>query len=234
VRKTIIRLLFIGFIFVATTIIYAGGVEYIPPPPVYSGFYLEANLGEVFRDWEQEGLLQDYIIIVQGGTAIGGFKNGEAGFIYGFDMGYQWNQLFSAELGYFRLPSMEYSVPQGSLIAANNTMKIRARYLAYVALKFNYPIIENLYVSAKIGAAYLDTEVIFSFIPVSRLPQKDDYWTPLFAFGLQYYFNWNWSLNAQYVFVPGYARRPTTGVFTKAPVPNANIVTFGVGYKFAI
>lgn len=233
-RKTIIKLLLTGFVSIGTIAIYAGGVEYIPPPPVYSGFYLEANLGAAFRDWEEEGLLQDYIIIAQGGTAIGGFDDGKSGLVYGFDIGYQWSRLFSGELGYFRLPSVVYTVPQGNLIVASNTMKIRARYLAYVALKFNYPIIENLYVSAKFGAAYLDTEATFSFIPVLGLPQKDDYWTPLFAFGLQYYFNWNWSINAQYTFVPGYARRPTTGMFRKVPVPHANIVMFGVGYKFAV
>lgn len=232
-HKTI-RLLFIVFLGALVTTIYAGGVEYIPPPPVYSGFYIEANLGITFRDWEQAGQLQDYIIIAQGGTAIGGFDHGNTGFAYGFDFGYQWNRLFSGELGYFRLPSMKYSVPEGNLITANNSMKIRSRYLAYVALKFNYPIIDNLYASAKLGAAYLDTEATFSFIPVSGLPQKSDYWAPLFAFGLQYYFNWNWSINAQYTFVPGYARRPTTGIFTRVPVPNANIVTVGVGYKFAI
>ncbi|WP_423063511.1 outer membrane beta-barrel protein [Candidiatus Paracoxiella cheracis] len=154
--------------------------------------------------------------------------------MYGFDIGYQWNRLFSAELGYLRLSSMNYYVPLGVIIQDGNLMRIRSRYVAYVALKFVYPIIQNLYVTAKLGAAYLDNEVTFSFIPVSGLPQKADYWAPVFAFGLQYYFNWDWSINAQYMFLPGYPRRPLDGIFRKIPVPHANIVTVGVGYKFAV
>lgn len=232
--KKIITFLFISFISIGMTTVLAGGVEYIPPPPIYSGFYIEANLGEAFRDWEQEGLLQDYIAIAQGGTAFGRFVNGESGFLYGFDIGYQWSRLFSAELGYFRLSSLEYTVPPGNVILFGNMMKIRSRYIAYIALKFNYPIFDGLYVFAKLGAAYLDTEVNFTFIPVSGLPQKADFWAPVSAFGLQYYFNWNWSINAQFLFLPGYPRRPLDGIFRKIPVPHANIITVGVGYKFAV
>lgn len=216
-------------------LVLAGGVEYRPPPPVYSGFYFEGSLGAAFRDWEEEGLVQIYLGLAQGGVqnGLGQFKNGKAGFVYGFDMGYQWTRLLSGEIGWYDLSSMQYTVPDGYTVPPGNTMKFR-NWLAYIALKFSYPIYEGLYVVAKLGAGYLDLRVKNSFIPALGLPNRGDFWAPLFAFGLQYYFNWVWSINAQYMFMPGFTRRPTNGMIQKVPSPHSNIVTLGVGYKFAI
>lgn len=199
------------------------------------GFYLEGNLGAAFRDWEEEGLVQMYLGFAQGGVqnGLGEFKNGTSGFVYGFDMGYQWTRLFSGEVGWYYLSSMHYTVPDGTIVPPGNTMKFR-NWLAYIGVKFNYPIYEGLYVVAKLGAGYLDLRVKNSFIPALGLPNRGDFWAPLFAFGLQYYFDWVWSINAQYMFMPGFTRRPIDGMIRKVPSPHSNIVTFGIGYKCAI
>lgn len=233
--KKIIATVFISVCTLGMTKLWAGGVEYIPPPPVYSGFYVEGNFGAAFRDWEEEGRVQIYLTLAQGGfqNGFGEFDNGQGGLLYGFDMGYQWTRLFAAELGWYRLPRMQYSVPQGYVIPADNTMTFR-NWLAYIALKFNYPLYERLYVTAKLGAGYVDTRVKNSFIPVQGLPGRGDFWAPLFAFGLQYYFNWNWSISAQYMFVPGFTRVPQDGMIRTVPSPHSNIVTVGVGYKAAL
>ena len=59
---------------------------------------------------------------------------------------------------------------------------------------------------------------------------RSDYWNPLFLAGLQYYFNPNLSINLQYWYLPGYHRLSAAHF----QVPDGNLFTLGIGYKFII
>ena len=209
-------------------------VEYIPPPPVYSGLYIEAQFGYLMRDWEESTTYQAYINAAQGGgPPFGGFKNGEHGTTDGIVLGYQWSHYFGAEISWNRLARVLYSVPPGLPIPGGNTIRERS-WMAYIALKFDFPITGGLYLISKAGAADVNVRSRFSFIPVLGLPGRGSFWAPIFAVGLQYYFDWNWSINAQYMHVNGYGRTPLDGILRKVPSPHSDMFTVGFGYKIAI
>lgn len=212
----------------------AGGIEYIPDPPIYSGLYFEAQAGYVSRDWEQETAVQLYLTSLQGNfTTVGSYTGGRGGFTDGLVMGYQWYHYFSVEAGWNALPDMKYNIPTGSLVDVGNSVKVRT-WFGYLAFKFAFPVYYQLYIMAKCGAAYVDNRVDLTFIPRNGVLKQGDYTTPMFAFGAQYYFGWNWSINLQYMFIPGYALRSQTGNLYIVPSPNSNMITLGAGYKLAI
>lgn len=193
---------------------FAGGPDQpvAPAPVTYSGTYLEGMVGYGLRDW---GNTQVFT-----GTST---QNIDGGFSAGFDVGYQFNEYISLEGGWLYYPQFTESA-----LGASDTL---TGWGAYGGLKFTVPLIQDLFIFAKAAAAYNQWDgsnnVIVNAVNYSG---TNTYWTPLFGFGLQYYFNQNLSINAQWIYVPGNEELTTATGRT----PNENLFLAGVGYKFAI
>ena len=213
----------------------AGGLGYTPTSPVYSGIYFEGNAGFSLADWEEDEPVQNYISLFQGqGAPFGTFNHGKGGFVGNLLIGYQWNKHFGAEIGWARFVTMTYYIPNGTIIGAGSSAKFRT-WVGYFALKIMVPFYaDNFFMFGKLGVADMTNRVKLDFIPAQGVPGKGDYWAPLFAFGFQYYITWEWSVNLQYMFIPGLPQIPFDGILREAPMPPSNIVTAGLGYKLAI
>jgi len=224
-----------AFLFALFTIqvSFAGGPE---ASPQYTGVYLGANAGYAFRNWRDNGLLQQYITTFQGGNAFGSFNNGRDGGTVGVVLGYQFNEFIGLEGGWNYLPQMHYIVPDGNTLLLGNDMTVNS-WLAYIAVKLAVPIYPNMYLFGKLGAVYLRNRASFSSgtsaaILSAMLPTMGSYWAPLFAGGIQYYFNWHWSINFQYLYARGYRKVPLGASLTHFPSPDTNLFTLGFEFRF--
>lgn len=191
------------------------------PAPSYAGVYVEGNVGYVYRPW-----ISDVTTVPSALKKLGvltSSSRGNSGFGFGADVGYQFNQYFAVEGGWFRLPKAKFTIKP----AVNFTIR---GGVAYAALKAMAPIYENAYVFGKLGAAYTYNRSNAALLSsnTTALVKSSNYWNPLFAAGVQYYFNKSFSVNAQYMFVPGY--RTSSAKRFVAPV--AHFLTVGLGYKF--
>lgn len=201
-----------------TSAAVAGGPDYISAPS-YAGAYVEDNVGYVYRPWRSD------VTTVPGTPknfgVLSSSSNGNGGFTFGGDLGYQFNQYFSVEGGWFYLPKAKFTIDP-------TTFRINAG-VAYAALKAMASVYENAYVFGKLGVAYTynQSNVAFLSSDLTKVVRSSNYWNPLFAAGVQYYFTPNWSMNAQYTFVPGY-RSASSSCFV-APV--VHLFTVGIGYK---
>lgn len=231
--------LVVSFVFIFLSLLptyaIAGGLGYTPTPPAFSGIYFEGNVGFLVRNWEENLPVQNYITIFQGrGAPFGTFNHGKGGFVGGLVIGYQWNKFFGAEIGWNRFVTTSYFIPPYLQVAVGSEAKFRT-WMGYFALKFLAPFYaDRLFVFGKIGAADMTNRVKLKFIPMVGVPQKGDFWAPLFAFGFYYLINWNWSVNFQYMFIPGLPTAPLAGNIREAPMPPSDIVTVGLGYKLTI
>lgn len=208
----------------------AGGPEYAPPN--YSGIYLEVNLGYAHIDCRNYALgIPNF-----GGQFSTGLSNTLGGFSVGPDIGYQFNEYWSLEAGWYYLPEVRGTAPVvvsvGPFIADKATA-----WFAYLAGKLMIPIYTDTYIFAKVGGAYRQTRLTANAAAVNpvtgqSLPITGRYWTPLFGAGIQYYITPNWSINAQYLYVPGYQRFIPATRNNRLNVPSASIILAGVGYKF--
>lgn len=200
-----------------TSAAVAGGSEYVSAPN-YAGVYAEDNAGYVYRPWKSD------VTTVPGtprNSGLSSSSSGNGGFTFGGDLGYQLSQYFSVEGGWFYLPKAKFTINP-------TTFKIKGG-IAYAALKAMASIYENTYVFGKLGMAYTynQSSVAFLSSDLTKVVSSSNYWNPLFAAGVQYYFTPNWSVNTQYTFVPGY--RSTSSSCFVAPV--AHLFTVGIGYK---
>lgn len=215
--KKIFALTIASFIGLSAQAAFAGGPEdpVVPAPaaPVtYSGTYLEGELGYGVRDW---GNTQVFT-----GTST---QNQDGGFSAGFDVGYQFNEFISLEGGWLYFPQFSETA-----LGVSDTL---TGWAAYGGLKFTIPLIQDLFIFSKIAAAYNQwsgsNNVVVNAVNYSG---DNNYWAPLFGFGLQYYFNQNISINAEYIFVNGNEAQTTA----QGRTPNENLFLAGLGYKFAI
>ncbi|AKQ33864.1 outer membrane beta-barrel protein [Candidatus Coxiella mudrowiae] len=203
-----------------TSAAVAGGPDYIPAPS-YAGVYVEGNVGYVYRPWKSDvttlpGTLNNLGVLSSS-------SRGNGGFTFGGDLGYQFNQYFAVEGGWFYLPKAKFTI--------NPTTFTIKGGIPYAALKAMAPIYENTYVFGKLGVAYTYNQSSAASVTsdlINFISPRSNYWNPLFSVGVQYYFTPNWSVNAQYTFVPGY-RSASSSRFV-APV--ADLFTVGIGYKF--
>lgn len=214
-----------------TSAIVAGGPDYALTPS-YSGAYVEGNMiGYAYHPWQSDvttvpGTLGNFALISSS-------CRGNGGFTFGDNLGYQFNQYFALEGGWFYLPKAKFTT------VYPETFTIKGS-IAYAALKVMAPVCENTHVFGKIGVSYTynrfrhivlessDLTNVSTLTDVNNVTSRSNYLNPLFAAGVQYYFTPDWTINAQYAFVPGYRSVSFSGFV--APV--AHLFTVGVGYKF--
>ena len=203
--------------FIAVT---AGGPEITQP--IYSGIYLEGDLGYAGIDWRNFALAPANFT-----AAASPSTNTVGGFSYGFDLGYEFNQYFSLEIGWLDLPIVRGTVTGIAATAVAGS--------AYGDGKFTLPIFKDtLYFFSKVGTIYRYTRLTANapvFVGDTLIPINGRYWTVLFAVGCQYYFIKSWSVHVQYTRAPGYYLTVPAFTTTRLDVPPANIVTVGIGYK---
>lgn len=202
--------------------VFAGGPEYAPMP-TYAGVYLEGNAGYTTRNWTQDtsttyGISNLVNTLTSPSNMTGGFTGGA-------DIGYQFNEYWALEGGWFYLPTVKGTI---------NTVSSRVNNgLVYIAVKGNLPVYENTYIFGKLGGGYTYNNLKgTTFLSTDRSVNvtHSQYWNPIFAVGIQYYFTPNWSANFQYLYNPGYHNSSSQDFF--APV--ANMFTAGIGYKFLV
>lgn len=208
-----------------TSAALAGGPGYVSATN-YAGVYLEGNLGYAYRPWRKNAVIPVNSVVKQ----IEVLKNssrGNGGFAVGTDLGYQFNQYFAVEGGWYYLPKLRFTTTHHASQAVSYKIKSG---ITYAALKGVAPVYENTYVFGKLGVAYTYNRANPG-IPTTKTPvtlsSRSDFWNPLLAAGVQYCFTPNWSANTQYTFVPGC--RHNARHFA---VPAANLFTVGLNYKF--
>ena len=208
--------------------VLAGEIEYTPS---YAGIYFEGNLGYAARNWINDTSTPYGTTNLTPG-ALTSVSNGRGGFAGGGDVGYQFNQYFSVEGGWYYLPSVS------GTFAVAGTPVFTARVdsgLAYGAFKMATPVYENMSIFGKLGAGYGYNSVsgaipaaVFLNTNNTGVVTQSNYWKPLWAVGIQYYFNTNLSINFQYMNTAGY--HSSSG--NNFAAPDTNLFTAGVGYKF--
>jgi opacity protein-like surface antigen len=223
-KRKIISWILASILMMSITAVMAGGPEVTPP--IYSGIYLEGDVGYASIDWRDFGLGP---AIFFGGTGSTNTINTQGGFTYGFDLGYEFeDRYFSLEIGWLDLPIARGTQAGVAATAVDGSV--------YGDAKFSIPVFsDTLYLFSKVGAVYRYTRLTANTTTVfdgTQLPINGRFWTVLFAVGTQYYFLPNWSVHVQYIREPGYYNSipPFTTILLN--VPPANIVTAGIGYKF--
>lgn len=209
----------------AMTAAVAGGPEYAVPS--YAGVYVEGNLGYAYRPWEN-----NVTTIFGLGNQVGvlsSTSNVNGGFTAGADIGYQFNQFFSVEAGWYYLPKI--SGKFGANIAGVTPISVDVTSgLAYAAFKGTAPIYNNTYIFGKLGAAYTynDANVRIPASSGTATTTQSNFWNPMLAAGIQYYFTPSWSVNVQYAYIPGYQQSSSSRFLA----PESQLITAGLGYKF--
>lgn len=228
--KKLIVLTAAGVASVGLTSAFAGGPDmYAPPAMSDTGVYLEANGGYAIRNWNN--LRSNDVFHDNQANSL---SNVQGGFTGIGDLGYQFNSFWAVEAGYIYLPKVK-----GTDIATSNVVSDTS-YGLYAGFKLSVPVYSDTYLYGKLAAAYqhnkLDNAVAtaggINPTPSGNGSLTQNYWDPMFAAGIQYYFTprHDWSINGQYTYLMGYDGSSSTGF----GVPDSNLFTVGVGYKFAV
>lgn len=206
------------------------------------GVYIEGNVGYAYHPYTQDrtttpGLENQLGVLTN-------LSNINGGAIGGVDAGYQFNRYLALEGGWSYIPSVGYSrdvtvtLPVGQttfILPAGLQVDINSGF-GYVAGKGSLPLYNRIDAFGKLGAAYVYNDVNVP-IPASLVnsptvytTNHSNFWSPLFAFGLQYNHESNLSLNVQYTYVPGYREASANHFIT----PDIQLITAGFGYKFFV
>jgi len=226
-KKLIISLLF-GMSLCSISAVFAGGPmdAVAPPEPVdYSGVYVDLSAGYANVNWSSStiGVLNGFSPTVNGapnGNARGGFSGGG-------DIGYQINRYLGLEFAWYSLPKVTGVSDVAMTLPA---VTIRS-WVADFALKMMAPIWGKLDIFAKVGPSYRSLRYTGTgSITAGFGGQKDQYWSVMFAAGLQYWLDQNWVISAQYLHFAEYTR----GGNVNRQAPTAHLYMGSVGYKFTL
>ena len=205
-------------------------------------FYIEGNVGYAYHPYTQDrtttpGLENQLGILTD-------LSNINGGAIGGVDAGYQFNRYLALEGGWSYIPNVGYSRDRTVQLPVGQTtftlpdglhVKINSG-LGYIAGKGSLPLYGRIDAFGKLGAAYVYNDVNVSIpaslvnSPTIHTTDHSNFWSPLFAFGLQYNHENNFSLNVQYTYVPGYREASSDHFIT----PDMQLITAGFGYKFFV
>ena len=198
--------------------------EASPVPPQRSGVYVDLSAGYAAIDWGNFKLGP-----FNGYNTFGGSVNDNdtGGFTFGFDVGYQINNLLGLEVGWYYLPTVEGN----SNIATSLPSLTLDSWLAYLALKVMVPFSNRFGLFLKTGLGYRSSDCRGSATSFFGFGTSNtDYFSGVFGGGFQYYFNDKLSVSAQYLYMLDKKSGDTIPRFA----PSANIITASVGYIFSV
>jgi hypothetical protein len=153
-----------------------------------------------------------YADVVSGGTS--GWDAGNWSFSAGGNVGYQFSTYMAIELG-------------GAYILPSNNASITLKpWFAYAAAKIMVPLYRDSTLFAKFGLNYLSQHASGTDANFTG-KAKDAVWGPMFAVGASYTFTDNWSGNFTYTRLAGDCDKGHM-------IPNFNILSAGVSYKFTV
>ena len=190
-----------------------------------SGIYFDANLGLAQHKWQDgygPGPSPDDLY---------NWKNGNQGFSWGVDAGYQFSQNFAVELGYFKLPTAKfrYRYDRNTKLADSS---IKSN-LIYAALSSKIDISQQYSLLLKAG---------FSKQQISGSEAFNERWgyrtstnvKPLFGIGLNYAMSNGLKISAQYLYAAGKTSNIDLDIGPTTFVPPVNLFTLGIGYSFSV
>jgi OmpA-OmpF porin, OOP family len=226
--KKLLLLLSAGLATIGMSVAMAGGPEPLTPtaPPEVPGFqptiYLDGNLGYAVMDWKEFNSVSGPVPFDRITS------NSSGGFTFGGDVGYQFAKYFGAEVGAYYLPRVKGRASDFDPFVFDKELRVNS-WFAYFAGKIVVPVFDCIDLFGKIGVAY--RHINFSGPGIDDgVSRSNDYWRPMFAAGGIYHINENWSVNAQYIRMPGYVHsHPLT-----RRSPPADLFTLGIGYQFAV
>lgn len=194
-----------------------------PPAPTRNGVYVDIAAGYASIDWSGFGIGS-----FNGYNAFDGQVNSNAhgSFTFGFDVGYQINNILAIEAAWYRLPEVK---GQSDIVQPLPDLKLKS-WLAYLALKFIVPLNQRFSVFGKAGLGYRSQDWDGNATGVFGFGDHDtNYFSGVFGAGVQYYFNNNLSVSAQYL----YMLDKTNGNVSER-VPSANLIVGTVSYIFPV
>lgn len=228
---------------VAASTAVAGGPDLMAAPaPDYSGFYVDVDLGYGESDWTNfaGGVMNPTGRAASPGTV----SNGQGGFAWGGDIGYQFNQYFGFEVGAYDLEDVDGTVGLGvsnnaAIMAppapSSGNVQVQS-WVLYVAGKLSVPIFENFDIFGKVGIAFRWLDYSGPGVngptagPLAAVffINNQHYATWLAGVGLQYWITPEWSVNVQYLHIPGYYKAQEIS----QQAPKVDLFLGGAGYKF--
>jgi len=226
-----------GVAAIAVTAAQAGGPGVMAAPaPVDSGIYVDVDAGSAQSNWSNfwAGAMNPAPMGVPPGTVT---SHGRSGFTIGGDLGYQFNRHFSAELGWYKLPTVAGSAPIAPI--AMNALQTRS-WILYFAGKLSVPVYDDIDLFGKAGLVWRNLSYSGSSaanpIFAAGIGRTGHYWAPFLGFGGQYKITHEWSVNVQYLYIPAYTRNANFVVANdvKNQAPAAHLILGGIGYKFAV
>ncbi len=191
-----------------------------------SSIYFHANAGYAYHPWAS--LLDP---LPGEGSSQHTWNNGNSGVAYGLDVGYQFNQALAVEAGYFALPTATLHT-DADVISENAMDTTFKTDVYYLALRGTLPISQSFSATGKIGVgtqAISGDRAIFN--QELGFTEKSETNVMLGA-GLDYLMLNNIDINMQYLFFQG----RTTAMYGRITqvLPNAQLLTLGVGYSFSV
>lgn len=227
---------------VGTTAAMAGASDNMAmaSAPSQSSVYVDLGGGYAQSNWSDfnsNGLIGNSLVSTYTPTS-----NGQGGFIGGGDLGYNINNNIAVEGGAYYLPKVEAA---GTGVSVGGTTSVLTTvtgypvysWFGYMAAKLSVAVADNLDLYGKIGAAY---RALYYGTPngvsLNQFASDGSYWAPLFGAGLQYTWDMNWMVGAQYLYLPGNTNVNNVNTAFGAPnaAPEANLYTAFLGYKFMV
>jgi len=204
---------------------FAGGPDQMPAPVFQPNIYVEGNVGYVRSNWS---LVNPLINPFSTGVVNTTGNDANGGFTFGFALGYNFIKHFSGELGWDWIPQANGTAGR---LAAPNGLNVDS-WVIYLAGKLDVPLMDNVDLFGKLGAAYRSLSWGGAgAIGVGLNPSGNTgYWSPMFGAGLQYSWNDNFYILAQWKHIMS---NINSGSVSKR-APQADFFTLGLGYRFAI
>jgi len=193
----------------------------------YTGVYVDLSAGYAAVDWAgfNQGSFNGYSSFA--GLVTG---NDQGGFTFGADSGYRINPYLSVEMGWYYLP-----IVTGFSDVSPNLPSLKVKsWLAYAGFKPTLPLskgVRRFEVFAKGGVGY--RSLSYSRAAPGATGFGDDnehYLTGVLGGGIQYWFDQNWSITAQYLHLWGC----TDGSFVSKQAPGVNLILGSVGCQFGL